>query len=54
MLFYQIHLDFDNRRTLKSHMFDDFLAVSSYGKLSAQFDVGRSRLIEMMGVMSCF
>ena len=29
-------------------MFDDFAAVSNYGKLSAQFHVGRSRLIEMV------
>ena len=31
-----------------------FLAVSSYGKLSAQFLASRLRLIEMVGFMSLF
>ena len=35
-------------------MSDDFPVVSSYGKLSAQFHAGRSRLIEMVRVMSFF
>ena len=38
-----IYLIFYNRRTLTSHMFDDCLVVSDYGKFPAQFHVGRSR-----------
>ena len=36
------------------HMFDDFPVVSNYGKLSAQFHDGSSRLIDIMGFMSFF
>ena len=35
-------------------MFDDYPVVSNYGKLSAQFHVGTSRLIEMVGFMTLF
>ena len=36
------------------HIFDDFPVVNKYGKLSTQFDFGRSRLTEMVGFMSFF
>ena len=35
-------------------MFNDFPVVSNYDRLSAQFHVGRSTLIEMVGFMSVF
>ena len=53
-LFNQIYLQFYNRRTLGSRMFDDFPLVSNYGKLPAQFHVGGLRYIEMVRFMSIF
>ena len=35
-------------------MFDDLLVVSNYGKLSAQFHVGKLKLIEMVGFLSFY
>ena len=48
------YLHYYSRRTLCSHMFDDIPAVSHYGKLSAQFHVGRSRLIDIVRFLSFF
>ena len=54
LLVYRIYLHFYNWRTLKSSVFDDFPVLSNNGRLSRQFHVGRSRLIEMVAFLSFF
>ena len=43
-----------NQWTLKSEMYDDFLEVRDYGKLSAKFILGTSTVIEKVGLLSYF
>ena len=45
---------FYNRSTLKSEMYDNFLEVRNYGKLSAKFLLGTSVVIEKVRLMLCF
>ena len=57
MLFYQIYLHFYEENFNHSCLVifqDDFSVVSNYGKLSAQFHVGRLRPIEIVGFISVF
>ena len=43
-----------SQSTLLSEMYDDFLVVRNYGKLSAKFLLGTSTVIEKVGLLSYF
>ena len=54
MLSYYFQFHLYNRSTLKSEMYGEFLVMSNHGKLSAQFLLGTSTIIEKVGLLSYF
>ena len=54
MLFCNCQCHLYSQSTLLSEMYDDFLVVRNYGKLSAKFLLGTSTVIEKVGLLSYF